>query len=507
MEHAESFIGRRTLDRALRLLLLSALGVYLVGAGVILAKPEAVEYGEPFIVSASFNLSQGGRLYAPVDELPFLHNNYNPFVQTMLAPVMALTGPSYWPFRLVTVSSVIASLLLLGGLVRRKTGSPLAGLVTMACPLAGGFVIPWLAVGRVDAFALLCALGALRWVATRDVSTFRQAWPAVLMATLAVASKQTMMAVPGAIILHLAWDRRWRMAIGFGFAWVAAFAAVVLLAQWLTDGQYWLHAVEYNASHDRTAIWPEGLGPSEVLAAFGLPVVALAALSTGAWNWQRDRLLILWFLLALPWACFLVRKDGSHVHYYFESILALTVTSTIGFWSRFRPQEGKSMVLLLFVGLLLIPGLPWRGPRSWRCGLVWHATLIKTLHQEDLWGQRRDQELMDRIRQGDGPSLLLSQTATLSVENKKAAIFDVGDFVRLYRSGRWSPKDRLIPLIEKAAFPVIGIQEYDEERSEERFGISALPGVREAIEANYRFWKRHHNVKPRREATFWLPDK
>ena len=42
--------------------------------------PTSIEYGEPYIVSAAYHAATGGDLYAPVDDLPLLHNNYNPLV-------------------------------------------------------------------------------------------------------------------------------------------------------------------------------------------------------------------------------------------------------------------------------------------------------------------------------------------------------------------------------------------------------------------------------------------
>lgn len=502
--------SRSSLELPLGAGLACVLALYLAGASAILMRRSAVEYGEPYIASASYLMGRGGGLYAPVEDLPFLHNNYNPLVQTLLAPLLLATGPAYIPFRALTVLSVLGLLLLCSRYVRRETGARLPALIFVALPLSGGFVFPWLAVGRVDAFALLCAGAAL--FAAHSVppsaSLPRLLVPALLCA-LGFAAKQTMLVVPGAVVLHWLLSRRLRDAAVFAGLAAAGGGLALLAAQLLSGGQYWLHAVVYNASHDRTPLWPEGIDLPGLLDAFGLPWLLVLLASLGAWDFKRHRLAILWFLLSLPWAFLLVRKDGSHVHYFFEPIVAGAVAGVPGLWRRIEGlQRGRRLAPAAAAAAVLaaaIPGLPWKPPAEWKSGAVYHARQVRHFATRELWSPETVMMVAERLAGSKKPALLLAQTASISVECGRAAIFDVADFIRLQRLGLWCAEDRLLPLVRAKEFPVIGVQEFEDPSQESRFGASAVAGLREAIDAHYRVYGRVLSAGGGRAATFYAP--
>jgi hypothetical protein len=483
--------------------------VYLGGAAVILIHPSAIEYGEPFIVSASYQVSQGGGLYAPVEDMPFLHNNYNPLVQVMLAPVLAWTGPSYMPFRLLTIVSVLLLLLALRSVAFARTGSTVASALVLAIPLSGGFVFPWLAVGRVDAFALACAVVAFWRFVQRPVDQWKSLVPLWILCWMAFASKQTMLVVPVVIGLELLMRRRIALAFTFGLIYLAGCALLLLLFQTLSDGQYWLHAVTYNASHGRTPFWPTDLSFVDLLNAFGLPFVFGGLIVLIFRPKGLDRRVLLWFAISLPWALFLVRKDGSHVHYFFEAIVAGSLLIAEG-WARIvrnlAPRHAKvASALLLALLMSTLPGVPLDRPGAWRTGAYFHAQQIKSYSQGGWFHESSVAAVKSQLQGKAHPSLLLAQTATLAVELGQPAIFDVGDFIRLQNMGRFDPEEKLLPMVRRRAFPVIGVQEFGDLVSEQKFGATAVRGLREAIEQNYEPLTRTLRASDQRVATFYVP--
>jgi hypothetical protein len=232
-------------------------------------------------------------------------------------------------------------------------------------------------------------------------------------------------------------------------------------------------------------------------------------MSLGQWRWKEDRTWILWFLLATPWAFFLVRKDGSHVHYFFESVVSGSVVLTLSAWRlltqlRLR-SSALSLVVLTAVVLSTLIGWPLLSPKEWRSGAYFHAQQVKAYVRHSWWSAQTVAPVMERIRAGRMPSLLLSQTATLAIECGRDAIFDVGDFVRLQAMGRFDSEERLLPMVRGGEFPVIGVQEFEDTSQEARFGMSSIKGLAEAIEAHYDPLMRTRNISEGRIATFSVP--
>lgn len=484
-DQAPSLIDRM-LGRAGQLLgigLLGLLALYLAGAFFALSGTRSLEYGEPFIVSAAWNLSQGGSLYAPVASEPFLHNNYNPLVQTMLAPILAVTGPHPGPGRAATV---LAFLVLLGLLVRvaRRQGVPLeiavlAGLL----PLGAGFLFPWMVLGRVDVVATAFSVAAATVGLATERFTWRQWLLVLVLAWLAFLCKQSVVGGMGAVLLARALRGGWGPAIGIGLIFTAGCAALLGILQLLTDGQHWLHAVVYNASHDRGALWPEALPPARIPEVFGLPLVILLVWAPLFVRPRRDLAWICWPLVAFPLALLLVRKSGSHVHYLLESVCALSLLMAIGVGRTLAEADAHAhRGRLRLVGIVLLLAAIMTLPVARQ-----HVGKVGWLRLEATHDAGLPAEVVERVRDGDGPSLLLGKTATLALEQGRAAIFDIADFARLIELERFDPEERLLPLVRARAFPVIAEQVFPPEHPGMRhFSVEAIPGLREAMDAHYR---------------------
>jgi hypothetical protein len=484
--------------------------VLLYGGWSGIHAPTAIEYGEPFIVSASYYSASGGSLYAPVDDLPFLHNNYNPLVQLAVGPMLADGGPSYAPIRAVTLGSILFILLLLAWMVRRSTGSRVAAVVGALLPLTCGFMFPWMCVGRVDGFATLCSVGAFAWaVAHQDASWRRRAWFLVL-AWVAFAAKQSVVGGCGAALLLALSRGRWKECFGLGLVFTAGCAAIVGVAQWLSDGQYWLHAIAYNASHDRGSWWPQTLPPLEMARAIGWPLLLLAVLILPRVR-REDAPWVCWLVVTLPLAFLLVRKSGSHMHYFLESVGALSVlgaivgTRAVRAWTSLGWTR-RTAALIALVALASAPGIPWKNPRTWQSGGYFKWQQAKGLRRLVDSADPVPAEVRRRITSSKRSPLLLAQTATIAIECGRPAIFDVADFARLQALGRWSAEDRLLPMIRARRFPVVAIQHFKPDFTDGHlFTVDAIDGLKAAIETHYRPLPGGFVDRSKHEATFWVP--
>lgn len=478
--------------------------VFAAGGITGIAVPELLETGEPYIVSAAWNLGQGGNLYAPVDDLPFLHNNYNPLVQTLAAPILAWSGPAYWPMRALTFAAAIALLAILTLTVRREGGGAGTAFAAAALPLSCGFVFPWLCLGRVDVFAAMLSTAAVAWAfAHRDGGVARRRWW-ILLAVLAFAAKQTMIAGPAAVLAFAAIRGRFGEAVRHGLLYAAGCVVAVGAAQWLSGGQYWLHAVTYNASHDRGGWWPEGLPPAELAWAFGPVLLAAAVLGLPLADRKRQLPWLLWLAFAFPSAFFFVRKSGSHVHYFLESVAALSVCVTLAFEARLRTWRARPDRRALAAAAIVLAGLAGAAAVQARHH---HWPALKHLHGLRTRPDPVPAEVRRLVREGAHPPLLTAKLGSLAIEEGRPAVLDIADFVRLQELGRWRAGDRLVPLILAGRFPVIGLAEFPEGDSAlAHFDARRLDGVVEAVEAAYRKLPlRLDDPKTRKWGSFWVP--
>ena len=472
------------------------LGFYLMAAADALRVPTELEYGEPFIASASWNLATGGSLYAPVTGLPFIHNNYNPLALVLLAPVYACTGPSFVPMRALAIASTLLLLLVVGLLVRRETGSMRAAWLAGLLPLSCGFVYLWLLVGRVDTFAALLGVSGAAWAFAHREGSERSRWWFVPLAVAAFAAKQTAIGGTAAVLLYALLRGRRREAITQGLVVGAGCGLVMLVANVLTNGQYWLHAVVYNAAHDRGGLWPEGLPPGEMFRDFGPTLLILLAAALPYMRWRQDAPWIIWLAITFPLAFWAVRKSGSHPTYFLEAVCAASVLALTVLWRAWRtPATGRLRIGILGACLVLaaagiVPGAHWDWQR------------VKFLDRSVAWKDPLPPEVRAAIAGAEGEPLLLAKLAGHAIESGRPAVFDLGDMIRAQDLGNLDVERDLLPLVRGRHFGVIGVHKWPADYPYERqFDTSILAGFLEAVEASY------EPIADLKEGTYWVPRK
>lgn len=495
-------------------LAVAGLGVVLVGHLCLLLvgglsgvrSPTSIEYGEPFVVSAAYHAATGGDLYAPVDRLPFIHNNYNPLVQLAVGPWLA-DGVSYTPVRVVTFVSVLFILVVAGALVWRATQSVVAAVVGALLPLTCGFMFPWMCVGRVDAFATLCSCVAFCWAATHQAGSWRaRAW-LLLPAWIAFAAKQSVVGGCGAALLLAFVRGRRSEALGMGVVFTLGCAGIAGLANLLSDGQYWLHAVVYNASHDRGGLWPETLGPLRTLETMGWPLLILLGICLPKVR-KADAPWVCWLAVTFVLGFLLVRKSGAHVHYFLEAVVAMSVLAGCVGTRLLRessPRTLRPALAIVLVAASTVPGVPWRRPGDWRSGAYFKLGQARELACLAAADDPIPGAVRRRIETAEAPPLLLAQTATIAIECGRPAIFDVADFARLQAMGEWD-SERLLRHVRAGRFPVVAVQRFEDPDIAELFGVDAIAGLKAALEKHYRTLPDTYRDRTGRvTATFWVP--
>ena len=188
----------------------------------------------------------GNQLYVR-PSFEFVPQIYPPLYFYISALAARLLGMNFAPLRLVSIASTAGTLALLFLIVRRRSGSLLAGI------LAAGFYCStyqlsgfWLDVARVDSLALFLLLLAVYLYLQGTVSA-----SVVGGITLALSffTKQTMVIAGGAILIYMLLPPR-RNGLYFLGTTVMVFIAGTLLLDQIHQGWYLYYNIQLPSGHN-----------------------------------------------------------------------------------------------------------------------------------------------------------------------------------------------------------------------------------------------------------------
>ena len=213
---------------------------------VISNYPYQLDREEGFLLHQAQRLANGEGLYLPIEEEPYLVDNYTPVYPTVYAAALLFSDPSLGPGRFLVLLAVLGIVILMAGYILLETRSPFPAILAPGLFLATYDLGHWIGYARVDLPAIFFGLAALL-AAFRGPAKYWIPVSAVLT-ILAFYTKQTQIFVPLSILVVLGIQREWRRA-GLFLAWSVGgglLAGLLLLV--LTGGRFWLHTVVYNAN-------------------------------------------------------------------------------------------------------------------------------------------------------------------------------------------------------------------------------------------------------------------
>jgi 4-amino-4-deoxy-L-arabinose transferase-like glycosyltransferase len=220
-------------------------------------------------------VSAEGIYVAP--SLDFIPNMHTPLYYYVAAPLASLAGLGFAPLRLLSFAASVASLVLIGALVKRDTGAALPAIVAAGF-FAGTFRASgaWFDLARVDSLSLAWCLGALYLL--RFGTAVRSGVAAGALAALAFFTKQSALVVflpvLGALLV-----RRRAQGLAFGGTLAVLVAAGTLALHRLLGPWYLYYTFVLPSRHpvDRSMVlhyWVQDLGPTTGIAlALGLGVL------------------------------------------------------------------------------------------------------------------------------------------------------------------------------------------------------------------------------------------
>jgi hypothetical protein len=234
-------------------------------------------------------------------------------------------------------------------MVGRITASRAAGFAAAAVWLVSPKLESWSALARVDMLGRALETAAL-YLVWRWGGRNRAVAAAVACATLAMATKQTMVAGGAAAAMTLWFAGGRRRAAVFACAWVGATAAVYAALSLATDGWFWDNVFSRTARAYDPRILAEWVTGTTALHA-GFIVAAAAGF---AWmiaasrapvrpdtpaeppDWQADWRVFGWAMIAAVPSMMLAGNDGVDINYFIDGVWALSGLAGIGFAAALR---------------------------------------------------------------------------------------------------------------------------------------------------------------------------
>lgn len=286
--------------------LLPALGAVIQLYWIFLARmtyPLDIEWMEGGMLVHAHRIMEGQPLYAPpsVDFVSFL---YTPLYPALLAIAGRIVGLSYTLGRLLSVLGFTAALAALITAAWWRTKDHLAAataglLGSAAVALAFPFCGSWYDLVRNDSLWLGFVAWSLLLLTGKKDHFVRTAGASALMLA-GFFTKQTAAPMALAAGVALLLTGRWKRALWFGLLTGLPALLLVLLANHLTDGWFWIYIYRLHQSHpvfwDR--IWPKT--PLAILKnQWPVWMVLVSGLGLSVWKKRFDGDVLFWVVTAL----------------------------------------------------------------------------------------------------------------------------------------------------------------------------------------------------------------
>lgn len=455
--------------------------MFLWRGAVLVSYPFDVDNSEAFLVHQGARLASGEFLYPPIEEFPYLVDNYPPVYPLLEAAGFVFTGPNFhWPRAVSLLSTLFTGALLAWWAFMIARSRAAAWLAALAF-LSFYHVYDWSALARVDSAGVLFSiLGLVVWLRGGGIAA------AAMWFSLALFTKQSLFAAPLAL-LCLLWNEDRRAAgrllgamAGFGLAGWAAMLA-------LSEGRAYLHLVAYNQNEYRfrdlwyyTRHWTTlytvwGAAPLWILwRAWKDP----AAVPNAPEN--RAVRLLAWYALFSLGEAALCGKIGSAPNYLLSPVCAAAVS--LGVLYQYVKQSaaaaGRGLLAFFLIAnafqIVCAFHLPLPGRMPWNHPLDWSYTPSAADRQAGR---------VAALQMGNIEGPILSDRAGVPLVSGHPPVFQPFIFTQLTQQGLWD-ESRILDRIARREFPLILLQ-FDVSQpnwDRERF----TPGFIEAVRNHYR---------------------
>ncbi|HUA20012.1 MAG TPA: hypothetical protein VMB25_14790 [Bryobacteraceae bacterium] len=232
--------------------------------------------GETVVGAHTSMLVHDGTLYYDFHHYPYTVAPYTPLFYLLDAGLQKLGLPVYAAGRLISFAASLGIIVLSWYLTLLYTKDRYSAAVCALLFSTSSLLFVWGTVGQVDVLGLFWALAAFYLYSRYTLLGERMLVWAGVCVFLSFFTKQTFLACPAAICLHLFFTRRRKAALSFGLALIAAVALVSLTLDAALGGRFLADTVKANLNpysvhklllHLRFALFVAG--PLAIIVALG----------------------------------------------------------------------------------------------------------------------------------------------------------------------------------------------------------------------------------------------
>lgn len=414
---------------------------YLFNAYVSITYPYQLGYGEEFILNQAHLITQGSSIYQDITRYPYIIGNYPPVYPLICASLVKLFGTSFATGRFISVLSTILIGLLIYKIVKEKANNQIA-LISSLLFFGSAYVYFWTCQFRVDTLGLLFSLAGI-YLVFKYENTKKVYW-STFPFILALFTKQSLIAAPIASFIYLFLKNRKqgiKCSVLFGLSCVLLF----LLINHITNGQFYLHTVVYNANPFGidTAIAYYFMTILIHLILFGFAFAyVLYAISK-----KELSLFVIYFIFSALVAV-TVGKVGSFANYMIELIAVSCILFGLAL-KKLKLQIGReNSIASILVLTLLITQLV-----TFAFILSYSIDFMMPTSADINDGQTVSSYV---INAGD---TILSEDGSFIVVNGKTVLFQPFVFTQIQRQGLWD-QSKLVSDIETENFSLIILRFY-----------------------------------------------
>jgi hypothetical protein len=342
--------ARKSLELAFGVLLVAGGLLFIAVAVRMITYPQEVVITEGAIREAVCRLALGHNIYdiSNLQHPPFLVAQYPPLFYLVTGALVRLFGESFWPGRLVSSFSSLATALILGLVVRRKSGSRPFGVAAALVYLSFYHVVMWGTTHRVDSLGVLLSVGGVAlYERAREAGPGRaRLWIAAVLFAGALLTKQVLVAGAAAVTIDLLIERRWGRAAGLAAAILVPFGAVFLALDLAAGGGFRTMTVLGTVSAAADPPWTIFLNAGTFFGSAFILATLVVCLFLLLRNGRPD-IWGLMVLFGLPWAI----VTDANIPRFMEPLAAMAVVLCVGLAVLRRRESAEyaiAMVLLVF---------------------------------------------------------------------------------------------------------------------------------------------------------------
>jgi len=310
---------------------------------------------ESYILAETRLFTQVKNIYTDINNPPYLGAVYAPVYMGILSTMAPIVGSSFVAGRTVSLFAALFIGFFIYRILKRETNSTYYSYVGALLFFASHYVYTWSSRYRPDFLGIFFSTcGIYLFLKYRHN---RKIFLSIPLFLLAFFTKQSFLAAPGAILIYLFFNDR-KMFVKFGLAIMGGVGCSLVLLNFITDGQYFLHTIKFLQTNP---IYFMHSVPFFYKMLIIYPIILIFALLYLLHGVRRiHSVYIWWFIATITVAAYTASKEGAWINYFIElfAVICILVGMSLHKLKEdFMPSQAKQQMSLLAAVMILFQTL------------------------------------------------------------------------------------------------------------------------------------------------------